>query len=384
MASQATTLLGIPLDWYKQMRETNPVYLDPRFHFWQVFRYDDAMHVLTDPATFSSEPAPGSRQPRLPSILGMDEPRHRKLRTIVSTVFTPHALVQLTPRITEVTNELIDAAIERGALDVVQDLAYPLPITIIAALLGVQPEDRALFQEWSTKLVAGPRHATSSTDEQAKIALSLRNYFTRCLNDHRQQPRDDLMTRLINAEVDGEQLSQEELLDFCQLLLIAGYETTANLIGNAMVAFEDHPEAVAELRADPALMKGAVEEILRCYPSVAGATRVAKTETMIGEQRIEPNQVVSIHIASANYDERQFPEPERFAIRREPNRHIAFGYGIHFCLGAPLARLEANIALNILLERFSEMRRIANEPVNPIQAIFTFGVEHFPVTFKVV
>jgi cytochrome P450 len=383
MTSQASTLLGIPLEWYRQMRQGNPVYFDPRFRFWQVFRYDDAIRVLTDPATFSSEPAPGSRQPRLPSILGMDEPRHRKLRNIVSTVFTPRALTQLTPFITDVTNKLLDAAVERGEMDVVQDLAYPLPITVIATMLGVPPDDRAMFQDWSTRLVTGPRHATTSTEEQAKVAMTLRNYFTVRLDDHRQHSHDDLMTRLIEAEVDGERLSQEELLDFCQLLLIAGYETTANLIGNAMVAFEDHPDVVAELRNDPSLMKGAVEEILRCYPSVAGATRVAKVAAVVGEQEIEPNQVVSIHIASANYDERQFPDADRFNIRREPNRHIAFGYGIHFCLGAPLARLEAAVALNLLLERLTDIRRIPDRAVNPIRAIFTFGVEHFPVTFRV-
>src|SRR5579875_336205 len=287
MTSQASTLLGIPLEWYRQMRQGNPVYFDPRFRFWQVFRYDDAIRVLTDPATFSSEPAPGSRQPRLPSILGMDEPRHRKLRNIVSTVFTPRALTQLTPFITDVTNKLLDAAVERGEMDVVQDLAYPLPITVIATMLGVPPDDRAMFQDWSTRLVTGPRHATTSTEEQAKVAMTLRNYFTVRLNDHRQHSHDDLMTRLIEAEVDGERLSQEELLDFCQLLLIAGYETTANLIGNAMVAFEDHPEAVEELRHNPELMSSAVEEILRCYPSVSGAARLTTMATMLGGQAID-------------------------------------------------------------------------------------------------
>ena len=384
MAQHADTLLRIPLAWYRQMRETNPVYYDARFNLWSVFRYDDALHVLTDPAIFSSEPAPGSRQPHLPSILGMDEPRHHKLRAIVSQAFTPRVVAQLAPRITEVTNSLLDNVIPQGEMDVIQDFAYPLPITIIAELLGVPPQEQETFRDWSTQMVSGPRHTTSAGQSQVQVAQLLRTYLAQKLEEHRREPREDLMGRLLVAEVDGERLSEQELLDFCQLLLIAGYETTANLLGNSMVAFEEHPEAVEELRSDPTLMKSAVEEILRCYPSVSGATRLATEATTVGGQTIDKGQTISIHIASANYDERQFPAPDRFDIRRDPNRNIAFGHGIHFCLGAPLARLEANIALNLFLARLWNVQRIADRPVEAIQTFFTFGVEHFPITFKVV
>jgi cytochrome P450 len=358
MVNNASTLLGIPLAWYRQMRDTAPVSYDSRMGIWQVFRYDDALHVLSDPVTFSSEPAPGSKQPRLPSILGMDEPRHHRLRAIVARAFTPRSVAELAPRITEITNSLLDAVLPQGQMDVIRDLAYPLPITVIAELLGVPPQERDTFRAWSTRLVSGPPNATRAGQEQAEIALTLRRYLARKLEEHRQQPREDLMSRLLEAEVDGEKLSEEELLDFCQLLLIAGYETTANLIGNAMVCFEDHPEVVEELRRSPELMSSAVEEILRCYPSVSGAIRLTTTETMLGGQAIGKQQVVAIHIASANYDERQFPDPDHFLIRRNPNRHLSFGSGIHFCLGAPLARLEATIALQILLERFQQIELI--------------------------
>jgi cytochrome P450 len=382
MTNNASTLLHIPLEWYRQMRDTAPVSYDPHRGIWQVFRYDDALHVLNDPATFSSEPVAGSRQPRQPSILGMDEPRHHRLRSIVARAFTPRSVAELAPRITEITNGLLDAVLSRGEMDVIADLAYPLPITVIAALLGVPSEERDTFRAWSTRLVSGPRNATHARQEQAEVARTLRHYLAQKLEEHRNAPREDLMSRLLEAEVDGEKLSEEELLDFCQLLLIAGYETTANLIGNALVCFEDHPEAVEELRHHPELMSSAVEEILRCYPSVSGAARLATTATVLGGQAIDQHQTLIIHIASANYDERQFPDPDHFLIRRNPNRHLSFGSGIHFCLGAPLARLEATIALQILLERFQQIERIPGAPVRAIQTFFTFGVEQFPVTFK--
>ncbi len=382
MTNNASTLLRIPLEWYRQMRDTAPVFYDPRMGIWQVFRYDDALHVLTDPATYSSEPVAGSRQPRQPSILGMDEPRHHRLRAIVARAFTPRSVAELAPRITEITAGLLDAVQPRGEMDVIQDLAYPLPITVIAELLGVPPGERDTFRTWSTRLVSGPRNTTRAGQEQAEITRALRYYLAQKLEEHRNAPREDLMSRLLAAEVDGEKLSEEELLDFCQLLLIAGYETTANLIGNALVCFEDHPEAVEELRHNPELMSSAVEEILRCYPSVSGAARLTTMATMLGGQAIDKQQALIIHIASANYDERQFPDPDHFLIRRDPNRHLAFGAGIHFCLGAPLARLEATIALRMLLERFQQIKRIPGAPVRAIQTFFTFGVEQFPVTFK--
>ncbi len=375
-------ILAIPHDWYRQMRKEQPVYFDPRFQLWNIFTYDEALQVLLDLETFSSEPAPGSRQLRLPSILGMDEPRHRKLRGIVQTAFTPRHIAQLEPRIIEVTDGLLDRVADQRKMDVIADLAYPLPITIIAELLGVPPEEQDLFKDWSTTMVSGPRHTTTLPEERIKIVQQLQAYLGNKLEEHRRQPREDLMTRLLEAEVDGEQLNQEELIDFCQLLLVAGYETTANLLGNAFVCFDEHPEVVEELRAEPGLMKSAVEEILRCYPSVSGAARLATREATIGGQTIEANQAVSISIASANYDEKQFPDPERFNIRREPNRHLSFGHGIHFCLGAPLARLEASLALNLVFKRLRDIRRDPEQEVKAIQTFFTYGVESFPVTFK--
>lgn len=380
MQTGSPSLINIPHDWFRQMRATHPVYLNQRPPFsWNIFRYAEAMQVLTHPEIFSSAPLPGSAQPALPSILGMDEPRHRKLRAIVSRVFTPQMVNELTPRISTIVNDILDAAIEKGEMDVVQDLAYPLALTIIAELLGVPSEERDLFHRWSSALVsASMDEAGQARSEERGLALkTLRGYFARQLEAHLLKPREDLMSNLLAAEIDGERLSEEELIDFCQLLLIAGHETTANLIGNALVCFEERPEVIAELRKDPSLMPGAVEEILRCYPPVPGATRVALQSVMLGGQRIEAKQTLHIFIASANYDEAQFSESARFNLRRQPNQHLSFGQGIHYCLGAPLARLEARTALILLLWRLRDLQRLPGRPVEAVNTFMTSGVKHY-------
>jgi cytochrome P450 family 109 len=191
------------------------------------------------------------------------------------------------------------------------------------------------------------------------------------------------MSSLILADVDGQRLNQEELLSFCRLLLFAGYETTANLIGNAMLAFEEHPDVVEELRGNPELMPGAIEEILRCYGSVIGAVRVITMDTHIGKQMLKRGDRVIVRADSANYDEEQFHDPERFNIRRIPNRHLSFGHGLHYCLGAPLARLEGQIALNLFLQRLQNVRRNEDRPLEGVRSFFLLGLTSYPITFTV-
>jgi len=380
MQAGSRSLIAIPHDWFRQMRATNRLYFNQRPPFnWSIFRYAEALHVLNHPDIFSSAPLPGSMQPTLPSILGMDEPRHHKLRALVSRAFTPQMVNSLTPRISKVVNDILDTACEKGELDVVQDLAYPLPLTIIAELIGVPSEEYALFHRWSSVLVSATAEEASQarSEDRLQALRSLRSYFAHQLDAHRRCPGEDLMSSLLGAEIEGERLSDEELIDFCQLLLIAGHETTANLIGNAMVCFEEHPEAVAQLRKDPSLMPRAVEEILRCYPSVPGISRVALQPATLGGQQIEAGQTMHISIASANYDEAQFPDPYHFDVRRDPNRHLSFGHGIHYCLGAPLARLEASTALILLLWRLKHMQRIPDRPVGAVNNFLTYGVRHY-------
>jgi cytochrome P450 len=384
MRESTSKLVELPLAWYRQMREGPGIAFDDRFKSWNVFRYDDAQRILNDHLLFSSVPR-GAGRAALPSIVGMDVPRHRQLRGLVNQAFTPRTVEQLAPRITEIADQLIDKAVARGEMDLMQDFAYPLPIAIIAELLGIPVEEQATFRRWSETLITGPRtdemRGRSYAAEREENLRDLNAYFLAKLNERRQQPRADLMSRLLAAEVDGERLGESDLLEFCRLLLIAGYETTAYLIGNAMLALDEHPEAAEDLRRDPSLIPTAIEEVLRCYPSVAGTMRTATADTEIAGQKIGRDQAVIVWIGSANYDAAHFADAERFDVRRAPNRHLAFGFGIHFCVGAPLARLEGKIALSRLLQRLPRLRGDLAVPVEAVETPFIFGVRHFHVTF---
>jgi cytochrome P450 len=382
MPGSTAALINLPLDHYRQMREGEGISFDPRFGSWNVYRYDDVVRVLSDHATFSSAPRPGA--PALPSLVGMDPPRHRKLRNLVNQAFTPRGVEQLAPRVTEVAGALLERAAARGELDVMQDFAYPLPITIIAELLGIPVEEQATFRRWSETLISGPRtdaaRGRSYAEERSANLRELNDYFERKLDERRAEPRQDLMSRLLAAEVDGEQLTAQELTEFCRLLLIAGYETTAYLVGNALLCLDDHPEVADELRRDSSLLPVAVEELFRCFPSVAGTMRTTTAPTSVAGRDLPAGQSVIVWFGSANYDAAHFSEPERLDIRRAPNRHIAFGFGIHFCVGAPLARLEAKVALGLVLERLPRLRRDRSKPVEPVESPFVTGVRRFPAT----
>lgn len=386
--SQAKKQLFAPYDWYRSMRASQPVFYDEQNHCWHVFRYEDVERVLTEYATFSSDPrilewrGPTSDAPILSSIIRMDPPRHRQLRNLVTLAFTPRVVARLEPRISEITNALLDQVPSSGEMDVIRDLAYPLPVTVIAELLGIPPERRDDFKRWSDALVSGQ----FNDDEERRSALmteirGMYNYFGQVLEQRRQHPEDDLVSALLAAEVGGEHLSDSELLGFCALLLVAGNETTTNLIGNSILCFDQYPETVERLRNDRALIPAAVEEALRYLAPVKAMTRYTSVETTIGDQHLGAKQVVIAWIAAGNRDEAQFPDPDRFDIQREPNRHLAFGHGIHFCLGAPLARLEARIALNAMLERFPGQWHVPDVPLVPIQSAIVFGVRNLPMTW---
>jgi cytochrome P450 len=381
----AAHIIGIPLAWYRQMRATEPVSYDPKFRSWNVFRYDDALRILNDHITFSSAARGGARDAALPSIVGMDPPRHRQLRSLVNQAFTPRVVEQLAPRIEAIANELLDRALADGRMDLIHDFAYPIPIRIIADLLGIPVEEQATFRRWSETLVTGPRtdalRGRSYAEERSASLRDLNDYFLAKLAERRKSPQKDLMSRLIAAEVEGERLSDQDLLEFCRLLLIAGYETTACLIGSTALSLCEEPEVAADLRRDPSLLPGAIEEALRCYPSVAGTMRVTTDEVEVAGQPIEKSQSVIVWIGSANYDEAHFADPERFDIRRSPNRHLGFGVGIHFCVGAPLARLETRIATALLLQRLPRIERDTSRPIEPVDSPFLFGVKHLEVRF---
>ena len=382
--------LHAPFDWYRIMRATQPVFKDPDWGGWHVFRYADVARVLSEYATFSSdgqriEHAAGSTgevDPIESSIIRMDPPRHRHLRNLVTQAFTPRMVTQLEPRITAITNELLDHVAAAGEMDVVRDLAYPLPVTVISELLGIPAELREDFKRWSDALVTGDE----GTSEEERRALfqevqGMYGYFTQVLEERRQHPQNDLVSALLAASIDGQSLSNEELLGFCGLLLVAGNETTTNLLGNMILCFDENPDVVERLRTNRALVPGAIEEVLRYYSPVKAMVRITATETMLGDQRIGPDQMIVAWIGSANRDEAEFLDPDRFDIEREPNHNIAFGRGFHFCLGAPLARLEAKVALNAMLDRLSGRWEVTDTPLEMIKSFIVFGAKELPMTW---
>lgn len=367
--------------WYRAMRESQPVSFDPQREAWLVFRYQDVMHVLSEYTTFSSATFSSlldSEQGDFlvgSSIISMDPPRHRQLRALVSQAFTPRTITQLEPRITSIVSSLLDRVEPHGQMDVVSDLAFPLPVMVIAELLGVPLADREQFRRWSEVMVG------TSYEAALVVQQEMKPYFLTLIEQRRREPGEDLITALLAAEIDGERLPELEILGFCVLLLVAGHETTTHLIGNAILCLDEYPEVMQQVKADPALLPSAIEEVLRYLSPVQTFPRIVVADTVLGEQEIKAGQVVLPLFASANRDEAQFPQAETFDIRRMPNRHLAFGHGIHFCLGAPLARLEAKIALEAMLERLPHMQRVREVPLEPKPSSLMFGMKHIPLTF---
>jgi cytochrome P450 len=318
------------------------------------------------------------------SMISTDPPRHDQLRALVTQAFTPKAVQSLAPRIEAIVNELLDHAMVHDYMDIIHDLAIPLPVTVIAELLGVPAADRQRFKHWSDSAV-GFTNFGDNPDPHLFMnpdILEMGQYFFNMIAQRRQAPQDDLISGLLAANIDGNQLNEIELLGFCALLLVAGNETTTNLIGNGMQIFADKPEAWQELRQNPQLLDTAIEEILRFRSPVQAMFRVTQEDVEIDGSTIPGDSPVVVWIGSANHDESQFPEAENFDIRREPNRHLAFGKGIHYCLGAPLARLEAEITFRALLERLGEFKLAPQAGLERQPSMIVFGVKSLPIQFQ--
>jgi len=348
----------------------------------QVFRYEHVQEVITDYNHFSSQ-ATFHDSFLANTLVTTDPPDHRKLRNLVNQAFTPRAVARLSHRVTQITQALLDAVKARGQMDVVSDIAFPLPAKIIAEMLGVPAEDWDIFQRWARFGGGGENEASRERAEGPahNMRQEMNNYFLRLLEARRENPREDLITSLSNAEIDGERLSQQELVNFCFLLLAAGQETTKNLLANAILCLTDHPDSLARLQREPALMPTAIEEVLRYLPPVWFLFRRTTQDVDLGGQHIPANQMVLAWTASANRDAAQFPQSDRFNIQREPNRHLAFGHGIHFCVGAPLARLEAKIVLPMMLEQLKDLKRVEGVPVG-IHTGIVFVIGNLPITFQ--
>ncbi|MGH2758953.1 MAG: cytochrome P450, partial [Actinomycetota bacterium] len=356
-----------PYAYYERLRAQGPVHWLPP-GLWMVTRYDECLALLRDDR-LSSDPSrsdifqallppgwgQGSAVDRVTSklLLFMDPPDHTRLRSLVQAAFTRRAVEELRPRIEAVATGLLEQL--SGKLDFMTEFAYPLPIIVIAELLGVPVDDRDRLGAWSKDLVQMVAVDDPDSEIIPRANATMEEflaYFRSLIAERRRGPRDDLLTHLIEAEDEGHRLTEDELLATCVLLLVAGHETTANLLGNGLLALLDHPEAMHALRTDPGLASSAVEELMRYDSPVQATARTTLEEMEIAGKRIGANERVVLLLASGNRDARAFEAPDTLRLDRSPNTHLSFGGGIHFCLGAPLARLEARIALPAILARF--------------------------------
>lgn len=392
-------------DWFEQMRETQPVWRDEASGCWHVFRYDDVRTVITDYSTFSSERRrPGfarraegneNGQARMGrSIIAMDPPEHRQYRNLVSSAFTPRAIDRLRGRVAAITQQLLDEARSEGRMDFATEIAYPLPTIVIAELLGVPSSDRPLFKRWADALLSRqlsdaeffrPEEEQRDNPEMQRLTRAfeeMSDYFRQMLEERKHTPHKDMMSDLLKAEIDGEHLSMEDTISFCTILLLAGHVTTTNLLSQAIRCFDEYPEALEQVRRQPELMSAAIEEVLRYASPVWRLSRITREAVTIAGETIPKNEMVFAWLASANRDPRQFVEPERFIPTRTPNRHVAFGHGIHFCIGAPLSRMEAAVALPIIFTQLPHLRVAHEEAPALFEGRFLFGFKRLPITFE--
>jgi cytochrome P450 len=336
------------------MRERAPVYREPRYGNFVVSRFADAVEVLRDHASFSNARGqnPAGPQAGVPSLSTTDPPLHDQLRALVSRAFTPRRVAESEPRIRRLMADLLDA-LPGERFDLVEQIALPLPVIVIAEMLGVAPERGSDFRRWSDALVG--LMEKPPTPSLLAAAQEMLGYFREVLERRRREPGDDLISGLLAAEIEGRRLTALELESFCLLLLVAGNETTTNLISNQVHLLATRPELWKRLREDPALVPAALEETLRWDSPVQNLGRDVTREIELHGVTMKPGDRLLVSYGAANRDEREFPDAEAYRLERGPTRHLGFGFGVHFCLGAGLARLEARVALEGLLARFREM-----------------------------
>jgi len=374
------------------------VHWHERFGAWVLTRYDDVMAGLHDHARLSS-----ARAERMQAVSGddaleplfhlagkrmsfTDPPQHTRLRHLVSKAFTPHAVAALESHIQGLVDQFLDRVEGRGRMDVIADLAFPLPATVITELLGVPPADRERIKQWSDDfmflLSSDPSSIPHAHYERAaQGAQNLTDYFRVIVAERRANPRTDLLTALEQAEEQGDKLSEDELFGTANILMVAGHETTTNLIGNGLLALLRHPDQLQRLRDDPALLPQAIEEMLRYDGSVQFVTRIARDDVSLRGKTIRVGQFVHRVLAAANRDPEHFPDPDRFDVTRATDKQLTFGNGIHICLGIALARLEGRVAFRTLLRRFPAMRLDA-EAVEYRDNFNLRGLKALPVAFQ--
>jgi len=361
-----------PYPLYRRLQAEVPRLWDEERGVWVITRHADVSALLAHPAMSAQKFDAGGLPPEMSEEFGplyamlskqmlfQDPPHQTRLRTLAAKAFTPRVIEGLRPNIQKWTDDFLDTALaEQGQLDIIRDLAYPLPATVIAEMLGVPSEDRDQFRHWSDDFA--DFLGTASNDWEAVRPFlpgiyKLMDYLQRIVDETRAAPGNNLLSALVAAEEQGDTLTEEELIANCLLLLVAGHETTTNLIGNGLLSLLSHPDQAARLRQDPALLPTAIEELLRYESPVQWTSRIPKERVTLDGLRIEAGQFVLLGLGAANRDPVQFTDPDRLDIARREGRHLAFGWGAHYCLGAALARMEGQIALGTLLRRFPELR----------------------------
>ena len=366
-----------PVATYDRLRTEAPAYRT-QLGGWVLSKYADCQVLLHHSGTSHdprnselwrmTHPASGDEElwQQRRSFLFMDPPDHTRLRGLVSKAFTARVIEAMRPRIQEVVDELIERVIEKGSLELIEDIAYPLPVTIISEMLGVPAEDEDVFKGWSKILARSldpePFIDPETLRQREEAADEFRAYFTKLIDSRRKDPKDDLLSALVSAEEQGDKLTHDELLSTLILLLIAGHETTVNLIGNGGLALLRNPDQLTKLGEEPRLARSAVEEVLRYDPPVMFTGRTAMEDIELPGVTIAKGESALTLIGAANRDPDQFEAADKFDITRSPNPHLAFGMGIHFCLGAPLARVEGQITLATLAQRLPQMMLETDQP----------------------
>ncbi len=365
--------------WLREMRDTQPIVWDEEIKSWLLFRYEDIAHVQSDYHTFSSGPLEG----RGGNLFEQDPPLHRQMRSLITQAFSAKMIAGMTLQIESIVRELLTPAILQDSFDWVTTLADPLPVMVMARVLGVPGEEWPQFKTWTDMIINQP-------GEQAQPVQRFAHFFAREMFKRRKRPGADLLSQLMSAEIEGERLAYDDLHTFCRMLFVAGSATTSRLLGNAMMCFIENPQEWERLRQQPELLSCAVEEILRYMSphvpcpnsSVINLGRRAQKDVLFYGQLVRQGEQIHMSRLSANFDERHFSHPERFDIGRSPNHHQSFGHGIHYCVGAQLARLEISITLKYILQTLQKFQVTPGARVQQEPNMLVFGIQNLPLTFQ--
>ena len=387
-------VLADPYPLYRRLRTESPVHWDPFLHAWVVTRYADVVTVLH---RFSAARTPTPEQLdaiglsslapvaalMVRQMLFLDAPAHTRIRSLAAQAFTPRRVAELRRHIQEIADTLLDAVVARGRMDVIQDLAAPLPAIVTAEMLGVPTTDHPQLKAWSADFAEMLGNFQHNPDRAARVLRSTEDmvgYFQAAVREQRTRPRPGLVSAMLHAEIDGDRFTEDEVIANCIITMIGGQETTTNLIGNGVLALLRHPDELERLRREPALIGSAIEELLRYESPSQHTARLAPEDTVLGGQPIRRRQAVIAVMAAANRDPERFPDPDRLDLARPDNRHLAFGWAAHFCFGAPLARLEGQIAMSTLLRRLAALR-LETSPLEWRTNLGLRGLTGLPITF---